>query len=209
MNDIFGKLYNGFLLRDLLGYVIPGGFVLSCLIHMLSLLKNISYSEMLKLIPEEGMVNFFLICLSYICGHFLSGVFFHTSLFRWLFRYSPDMSTLYPDLDKDKAWAKHRSEYRRACKTIGESMQNHIERHAALIHFTGHVSASLIFSIFYVIFWAIYEGTFKPLYYSVPLIIILPGIFSHFRRLAIERFYLETDAIKSLDKNGGKKIIVT
>lgn len=201
VKDIFGKLYNGFLLRDLLGYVVPGGIVLICLTHMLSLFNGVSYSEMLRLIPGDGMASFFLISLCYACGHFLSGFFFHTRLFRWLFRYSPDLSKYYPNLPKNKAWAKHRYDYRRVCTVIGESFQSQIERHAALVHFTGHISASLIFTFIYLIFWSLYASSFKPLYYTIPIVIIFPGIFSHYRQITIERFELEILAIKSLAQN--------
>ncbi len=196
MNDLFGKLYNGFLLRDLLGYVVPGGLVLICLTHLVSLLKKISVSELITSIPYESTVTFFLICLCYGCGHFISGLFFHTPIFRKFFKYSPDLSYSYPGLSKNKAWAKHRSEYRRSCKVIGESMQSQIERHAALVHFTGHISASLIFTFLYIVFWSFYELSFNPMYYAIPIAIIFPGIFFHFRQMADERYQLEITAIE-------------
>jgi len=196
MNDIFGKLYNGFLLRDLLGYVIPGSVVLFCFMHLASLIEQISIAEVLDLIPEGGLSNFLIVCTCYVCGHFLSGVFFHTPIFSWLFKYSPNLEKAYPNLTKSRAWAKHRSEYRRACKVIGESMQSHIERHAALIHFTGHISSSLLFLILYLITISLFKRSITPIYYAIVPMILFPGLFSHFRKLAIERYHLEIDAIE-------------
>lgn len=198
MNDILGRLYNGFLLRDILGYVVPGSFVLVCLLHLSSILLGMTFAETVKLIPREGVVYFFVICLCYVCGHFLSGLFFHTRLFNWIFKYSPEQMTEdYPQLDENSAWTKHRSEYRKACDVTGNSVQSHIERHAALVHFTGHVSTSLIFTVVYVVFLAIYYKSFGELTKAIPMLVILPGVFSHYRRLSLERYLLEMDAIAS------------
>lgn len=198
MKDILGQLYNGFLLRDLLGYVVPGAFVLACLTHILSIVTKTPIKEITQLVPDKTLVYFFLVCLCYICGHFLSGIFFHSPLFRWMFSYSPTFSSSEnTGMSKEEAWSMHRGDYRKACDSIGESMQSHIERHGALLHFTGHISASFIFTISYVFILAFYRSSWHVLLYSIPILIIFPGVFLHYRRLSIERYYLERAAIKA------------
>lgn len=206
MDDVFEKVYNGFFLRDVLGYIIPGSFVLTCLLHLFCIITNYLPSDLIKLIPNEGVFYFFLICLCYVCGHFLSGIFFHTPLLNKIFKYSPkQITSKYPGMNKDESWATHRSEYRKACAVIGTSIQGYIERHAALVHFTGHMSASLVFSICYLIFLAFYTWSTNPMFYAIPMIIVFPGIFIHYQRLSLERFNLEIETIKSAEKNGTNK----
>lgn len=198
MKDVLAQLYNGFLLRDLLGYVVPGAFVLGCLVHLASVISGTALETIYKGIPDKALVYFFIISLCYICGHFLSGIFFHFPLFKWIFSYSPDrLPTDYPEVPSDQVWSTHRAEYRKACETIGSSMQSHIERHGALLHFTGHVSASFLFTVIYVCSFAIYSHNLKLVLYTIPFLIVFPGIFTHYRRLSIERYYLERAAIKS------------
>lgn len=198
MKDFIGQLYNGFLLRDMLGYVVPGAFVLGCLVHLLSVITDTPVSTIAEAVPDKALSYFFLICLCYICGHFLSGIFFHVPLFGWIFSYSPNlMLDDYPEVPLDKAWSTHRAEYRKACETIGSSMQSHIERHGALLHFTGHVSASFLFTAVYICVFAAYSSNLKMLLYLAPILIVFPGIFSHYRRLTIERYHLERAAIKN------------
>ncbi len=86
-------------------------------------------------------------------------------------------------------------------------MQSHIERHAALLHFTGHVSASFLFTILYLCLISIYTSSYNILLYAIPILILFPGIFSHYRRLSIERYYLEIASIKAYKKNESKIII--
>jgi len=121
-----------------------------------------------------------------------------------MFSYSPKLiSSEYKGMGKEQAWATHRADYRRACDTIGGSMQSHIERHGALLHFTGHISASFLFTIVYAILIALYTSSFKFVLYSVPIIIIFPGVYLHYRTLSVERFHLEMAAIKAAkEKNG-------
>jgi hypothetical protein len=198
LKDLLGQLYNGFLLRDVLGYVVPGAFVLGCVFHLLSVITNTPLTTIYNGIPDKALIYFFLICLCYICGHFLSGMFFHIPLFRWMFSYSPSLLPAdYPEVPIDQAWSTHRAEYRKACETVGPSMQSHIERHGALVHFTGHVSASFLFTAIYISAFSIYSFNFRMLAYLTPILIVFPGVFIHYRRLLIERYYLERSAIKS------------
>lgn len=76
-------------------------------------------------------------------------------------------------------------------------MQSHIERHGALVHFTGHVSASFLFTAIYICAFSIYSFNLKLLVYLAPILIVFPGVFSHYKRLTTERYYLERAAIKS------------
>jgi len=201
MKDILGQLYNGFLLRDLLGYVVPGAFVLACLTHIFSLIINTPFLEITKSIPDKALVYFFLVCLCYICGHFLSGVFFHAPFFRRLFSYSPkELISDYEGMSREKAWSMHRGDYRKACEIINDSMQSHIERHGALVHFTGHISASFLFTMFYLLVFALYSLDYNVLLYAIPIVIVFPGVFLHYKRLAIERYYLERKAIEAANE---------
>lgn len=198
MKDIIAQLYNGFLLRDLLGYIVPGAFVLGCVVHLLSVITDTPYSTITAAIPDKILSYLFLICLCYVCGHFLSGIFFHTAVFKWIFSYAPDLlATDYPDMSSDKAWSTHRTLYKMASETIGISMQNHVERHAALLHFTGHVSASFLFIAVYICAFAVYSSNFRILTYLAPIVILFPGIFLHYKRLSIERYHLERAAIEA------------
>lgn len=196
MKDILGQLYNGFLLRDVLGYVVPGAFVLACLTHLTYIINSAAVSQVRQLVSDSGLGTFFLICLCYICGHFLSGIFFHSSMFRWMFRYTPDLSSDYPNMSKEQAWSTHRSTYKRSCKCISDSMQSYVERHASLLHFTGHISASFLFTALYLAVAAVSTSSYNLLLYIIPFAILFPGIYTHYRRLYIERYYLEVAAIR-------------
>lgn len=103
----------------------------------------------------------------------------------------------YPDISSDQAWVEHRSLYRSKADDISSSIEGHIERHAALLHFTGHFSAGLIFVIFYNFYLVYYLSDWKVLYYSVPFVIMFPGIFNHYKRLKLERYMLERRVITS------------
>lgn len=198
MNDIFVKIYNGFLLRDLLGYVLPGSFVLLCLAHLFSEVSGISTAQLAGMATENVFTYVLVFGLCYACGHFLSGLFFHSPLLRRVFRYTPgNLLDDYPGMKRDQAWIEHRASYRKACDSIGEATQEQIERHAALVHFTGHFSAGILFAIGYVCFLAIHYGETRYLLYGVPLLIVFPGIYTHYKRLLFERYSLERIAIMS------------
>ena len=159
----------------------------------------------------ENYVTFyiFFISLCYACGHFLSGIFFHLPLFRTIFSYSPrDLLIDYPDIHRDDAWASHRSSYRRASDNAGESFQGLIERHAALLHFTGHFSAAILFTLFYIAAISIFYRSTDYLLLAVPMAVLLPGIFVHYRQLSMERYRLERSVItmeSESDKSAGIK----
>jgi len=210
LKDFLAQLYNGFLLRDLLGYVVPGSFVLFCVLHSYSLISGLTFKELIKLLPDSALLYAFCISLCYVCGHFLSGIFFHSALFRWLFSYSPTSLTVdYAGLSREEAWSKHRGTYRAACESIGASMQSHVERHGALVHFTGHISAGLIFVTLYVMLIGALKQSISTLLYLIPVFVIFPGIFLHYRILSIERYFLERAAIKSASEDAEKKHINT
>lgn len=198
MKDFLNDIYNGFLLRDLLGYILPGSFVLGCILHYISLISGISFYEFIKAIPDNIYVNLFAICLSYACGHFLSGIFFHSRILGRFFKYSPSkIFDDYPDCSFDEAWVQHRSKYKDATNFVSDSMKGHIERHAALLHFTGHFSASLIFVVLYICFLALYSHSCDTLKYMLPFMILFPGIYNHYKRLSLERYLLERNIILS------------
>ena len=210
MKNLIGQLYNGFLLRDLLGYVVPGAFVLACFIHLLSFVTKTPIEQIFQSIPNKSLAQFFIVCLCYICGHFLSGVFFHLRIFKWIFSYSPKaLRTDYPNISQEQAWSTHRADYRKACEIMGESMQSHIERHAALLHFTGHISSSFLFTFFYLSSFATCTSSYNILAYTAPIVVLFPGVFSHYRRLCIERYSLERAAIKRavVEKDNSKLIV--
>lgn len=197
MKDTLSQLYNGFLLRDVLGYIVPGSFVLGCVAHYIYIVNAFTFSELTSVLPTNIASYLFVIGLCYACGHFLSGVFFHLRIFSWLFRYSPrDLSVLASDVNEEDAWTTHRFSYQRASKSAGDATLGYIERHAALVHFTGHFSAGILFTIIYICCVSIIFTSFKTLLYCIPLAIIFPGILSHHRQLVNERFKLERRVIE-------------
>lgn len=102
----------------------------------------------------------------------------------------------YPKTDWKDAWARHRSDYRQACSAVGSALQDQVERHAALLHFTGHFAAALFFAFLYLIIMAIYTKDAQLALYVIPLVIIFPGIYRHFKTLSSLRYKQEKEVIR-------------
>lgn len=198
MKDTIEQIYNGFLLRDILGYVVPGSFVLACMAHLVSLISGVAFSDLLDKMPEKAYIYLFIIGLCYACGHFLAGIFFHFIQFNRLFSYTPrELLVDYPGQNWKDAWASHRLMYRNASSKTGGSLQGQIERHAALLHFTGHFSAGIVFVFIYLIVISVIKKDVELGLYSIPLIIIFPGIYKHFKTLVSLRYKQEREVIKT------------
>jgi|GEM_PF-6898712 len=205
--NIIGQIYNGFLLRDFLGYVIPGSIVLLCMVHFVSIISNIALLDILKKIPEKGVFYLLIMGLSYACGHCLSGIFFHLIEFNWFFSYTPnDLLTDYPQQKWQDAWARHRSTYREACSNVGDSLQDQIERHAALLHFTGHFSAAILFAFVYILLISIVDKNINLSLYNIPLIILFVGLYRHYRIILSLRYKQEKEVIRLSEQNMIKNI---
>lgn len=196
--DIFDSLYTGFLLRDFLGYVVPGSFILFCVLHFIGLVDKNTQSIFIQLIDNKTVYVIFM-AASYACGHFISGAFFHSQPFKNIFVYSPtkELSNNYPGDTPNDAWVSHRYKFATACASGYGMEKGRIERHKALVHFTGHFSASLIFVAFYIVGVAIYMETARSLLYAFPLALISTGVYAHYRRLVYETFRFEIEVIKS------------
>lgn len=204
MEGLIDRLYNGFLLRDVLGYVIPGSFAFACFLHATSLVLDDSFEDLVEIVTSGGFRFFVAIGLSYACGHILSGLFFHGYPLKRVFRYSPnELSRDNPGLTYDEAWLKHRVAYRAACDDIGDASEGQIERHAALVHFTGHFSAAIAFLAVYIVCLVIVEQEAKYLFLEIPLAVAFHGMFAHFRRLKTERYKLERAAVHRLQAEVG------
>jgi hypothetical protein len=84
------------------------------------------------------------------------------------------------------------------------SIQGHIERHAALIHFTGHFCAGIIFSSIYIfLLFVFYYKSLYLLLYELPLSLVFIGMFIHFKRLSFERYSLELQVIQNTSNRSG------
>ncbi|WP_421702339.1 hypothetical protein [Aliiroseovarius sp.] len=204
MQDFFNQIYNGFLLRDLLGYFVPGTVVIVCCLHLTSVLLGQDFVLLLQSLGSSSITYILLAAACYAGGHFISGVFFHTPFFRRVFSYSPKIEVLTGSKhgDFNAAWAQHRADYQAACNEENEKAQIHIERHAALIHFTGHFSAAIVVLCFYLVFLHFYAVVEGALLLAIPAAILFFGIYRHYRQLTNERFMLETRLIEISDRQG-------
>lgn len=198
MQDFFNQIYNGFLLRDLLGYFVPGTVVMVCFLHLTSIVLGQDFLVLLQGLGSSSITYIFLAAACYAGGHFISGLFFHTPFFRFVFSYSPKARVLSSSGAKsyNEAWAQHRANYQAACREENEKAQIHIERHAALVHFTGHFSASIIVFCAYMAFLHFYQGLEGAIFLTIPALVLFFGLYRHYRQLTNERYMLESRLIE-------------
>ena len=149
MKEIVQQFYTEFLLRDILGYMVPGGLLLVAifLVYGTKDQKKVIFgdgtSECPPLIKSTPV---WALCLatSYLMGHAISGFAFNIWEQNPVFAYYPHREI--PDNETMGAHVVRFNTAVDAAKTAGLDLSKTLqqrERYAALLHLTGHGAASV------------------------------------------------------------------
>lgn len=191
--NLFSQLYNGFLLRDFLGYVLPGGITLVAAAMLISSLRG-DPEDLIDLLamPTDGVLTVvFILCISYACGHAISGLFFHIHRNRIFSHIHPALYGTAARGEWPKVLTEHTLKLRHRLSDAGDPARYQVERFAALVHFTGHVSAAIIVSVVLLLSSYAVSCVGSHLWYAVALAALFPGIWAHYRSVLRQRLSLE------------------
>lgn len=196
--NLFSQLYNGFLLRDLLGYTLPGGIALVAATMLVTSLRGKPEGLVALLaIPTDNVLTVvFILCISYACGHAVSGLFFHTRRNSLFCHIHPSLFLNENRQDWPDILTDHTLKLRTALADAGDPARYQAERFAALVHFTGHVCAAILVSVVFLLSSFAVSRAGDHLWCAIVLLALLPGLWAHYRSLLRQRLDLEVCMIE-------------
>ncbi len=196
MSDWVDVLYSQFLLRDLLGYAVPGALV--CLTVAYCVLDPGTRD----LLEKNALVNSYaggilFLGLAYLVGHAVSGLAFNAFSPNPVFAYYP-----YSSITTNRAAAQHQEQCSAAITHLNSPETNRQrERFSVLVHVTGNSAAAVLVSGLVYGFFTFWPNA-KAYASWILLSAFFVGLWLHHFRARGRRFEFEKAAVERAERRG-------